>query len=125
MKSFSMNINNQTKLLQERIGAGEIQNAKLKTEISNIYNTTKSETGNKNFHGLSLIKKQNDRLRSTVLDLQCQSLSEHLVFMGIPELKDENTESSIKTFIKSELKIPREIDLHTELVKNPKEKQGR
>jgi hypothetical protein len=48
-----MNINNQTKLLQERIGAGEIQNAKLKTEISNIYNTTKSETGNKNFHGLA------------------------------------------------------------------------
>ena len=44
MKSFSMNIDNQTKLLQERIGTVEIQNAKPKTEISNISNTTQSET---------------------------------------------------------------------------------
>lgn len=109
MKNFSINIDNQTKLLQERIGTVEIQNAKPKTEISNISNTSQSETGDKNFHGLPLIKKHNDHLRSTVLHLQCQSLSEHLVFMGIPELKDENTESSIKSFIKSELKISREI----------------
>ena len=95
VKSFSMTINNQNKLLQERIGVVEIQNAKLKTEISKLSNTTKSETGYKNFHGLSLIKKENDRLKSTVLDLQCQSLSENLVFMGIPEQKDENAESSI------------------------------
>ena len=72
VKSFSMTINNQTKLLQEIIGAVEIQNAKLTMEISNLSNTTKSETGDTNFNGLSLIKKENDRLKSTILDLQCQ-----------------------------------------------------
>jgi hypothetical protein len=106
-----MTINIQTKVLQEIIGAVEIQNAKLKTEISKLSNTTKSETGDKNFNVLSLIKKENDRLKSTVLDLQCQSLSENLVFMGIPGLKNENAERSIKSFIKSELKLPMKLNI--------------
>ena len=64
-----------------------------------------------NNEGLTTLRKENERLKSSVLDLQCQAMGANLVFTGIVENKDENLENTNKNFIKDMLKIEREIEL--------------
>lgn len=54
---------------------------------------------------LSDIREENEDLRSTVIDLQCRSMKNNLVFTGINEFEKENTEEVIRGFIKRELRI--------------------
>ncbi|CAC5394078.1 unnamed protein product [Mytilus coruscus] len=57
------------------------------------------------------VSDNNERLRSSVLDLQCQKLNEHLVFYGIDEQTDEVTDDLVKAFVRTELEIVREIPI--------------
>ncbi|VDI35299.1 Hypothetical predicted protein [Mytilus galloprovincialis] len=59
----------------------------------------------------SVFVSDNERLRSSVLDLQCQKLNENLVFNGIDEQTGEVTDDVVKAFVRTELEIVREIPI--------------
>lgn len=59
------------------------------------------------------IREDNDKLRSTVAELQSQSLQNNLVFYGIYDKPGENTEQLVKSFIFDMLNVNRSIDLST------------
>lgn len=57
---------------------------------------------------MNTIKTENRLLKETLLDLQTRSMSNNLIFNGIPEGNEENPEGTLKAFMENELKIPRE-----------------
>ena len=99
-KSFVAASKTQTKILHERIVNVEAQNTALKTEMAKLCNEPKKQAENFDMNYISAMKKENDRLKSSVFDLQCQNLSDNLVFTGIAETTDESTNDIIKNFIK-------------------------
>ncbi|CAG2236107.1 unnamed protein product [Mytilus edulis] len=102
---------NQNKILHERIASIEKQNVVFKAEISKIAKEKKSKSDNISLDCLNVIKTDNERLRSSVLDLQCQKLNENLVFNGIDEQTGEVTDDVVKAFVRTELEIVREIPI--------------
>lgn len=52
------------------------------------------------------LREENSHIKDTVLDLQARSMRDNLVFSGIPENNEENTEATIKNFILKNLKLP-------------------
>ena len=74
------------------------------------------QTANKELHSsvqiltdqMQKITAENKLLKETVLDLQTRSMRDNLIFSGLPEANNENTESVVKNFMKTQLKIPPE-----------------
>ena len=74
------------------------------------------QTANKELHSsvqslseqMQKISTENKQLKETVLDLQTRSMRDNLIFSGLPETNNENTESVVKNFMKTQLKIPPE-----------------
>ena len=53
-------------------------------------------------------------MKKTILDLQCRSTKDNLIFFGLPEAKlghIENCQDTISKFMKNELKIIKDIHL--------------
>ena len=65
---------------------------------------------------LDKINKENKTLRETLLDVQCRSMRDNLIFTGIPEKTEEDPEKTVKNFMCEHLKIPEntvnEISFH-------------
>ncbi|KAK3106878.1 hypothetical protein FSP39_001866 [Pinctada imbricata] len=51
------------------------------------------------------IECSRDEIREDILDLQCRSMRDNLLFYGIPEKDDEDAEDTIVTFISGRMKI--------------------
>ena len=94
----------QNKLLQERINAVEKQNTAMKLEMNRLNVEVGSRVRITNNEGLTTLRKENERLKSSVLDLQCQPMGANLVFTGIVEKKDENLENTNNFFYKRHVK---------------------
>ncbi|CAG2253852.1 unnamed protein product [Mytilus edulis] len=60
---------------------------------------------------LSGAREEHEELRNKVIDLQCRSMKNNLVFTGIQESEHENTEQVVKDFIRKELHISDWIEL--------------
>jgi co-chaperonin GroES (HSP10) len=110
-KKMTLTNSTQNKLLQERINAVEKQNTAMKLDMNRLNVKVGSRVRITNNEGLTTLRKENERLKSSVLDLQCQAMGANLVFTGIVEKKDENLENTNKNFIKDMLKIECEIEL--------------
>ena len=54
---------------------------------------------------LDKINKENKTLRETLLDVQCRSMRDNLIFTGIPEKTEEDPEKTVKNFMCEHLKI--------------------
>lgn len=52
------------------------------------------------------LTSENIKMKETILDLQCRSMRDNLIFSGIPETTQEKTEETVKEFIHSTLKLP-------------------
>ncbi|CAG2211114.1 unnamed protein product [Mytilus edulis] len=57
------------------------------------------------------VKEENDELKDTIIDLQCRSMKNNLIFTGLREPENENTENLIRGFIKDELHIYHKLEL--------------
>lgn len=55
-------------------------------------------------------KAELQNLRSTVVDLQCRSMKNNLIFTGLWEVRNENTEELLRTFLYQELGIEYRIE---------------
>ncbi len=67
----------QNKLLQERINTLEKQNTAMKLEMNRLNVEVGSRVGNTNNEGLTTLRKENECLKYSVLDLQCQTMCEN------------------------------------------------
>lgn len=58
----------------------------------------------------SCAQEDRDELRDAIEDLQCRSMKNNLVFTGLREQRDENTEDKLRDFIRNELHIEQRIE---------------
>lgn len=49
---------------------------------------------------------ENKKIKETVIDLQARGMRDNLVFSGIPEAAGEDSETTVKSLIKTHLKLP-------------------
>ena len=57
---------------------------------------------------VSHLSKEKSQLEDRLTDIECRSMRENLLFHGIAEKDNENCESIIKDFCKTELDLPRD-----------------
>lgn len=81
---------------QSQIASLQKENNEMHTKISDLTTTINS------------IKTENKLLKESILDIQCRSMRDNLVFSGLPEQTQDNPEQAIKDFMHSTLKIPKE-----------------
>ena len=62
------------------------------------------------FDEIQFLKDDLCDLRERHIDLQCKTMRDNLIFNGIIEEDEENTEETIKDFIKKEMEIIQTIE---------------
>ena len=91
--------------------------------ISNLYDGIKEKCDDNSLR-ITSIDSEIDKLKTiskeevpladmkeAILDLQCRSMKNNLVFHGIPEMVSENTEETLRKFFKDQLKIDKFIEI--------------
>ncbi|VDI47084.1 Hypothetical predicted protein [Mytilus galloprovincialis] len=81
----------------------KIQN--LSSKFNQLENSTKSEIGK-----LRVENEKVQKLESNILDLQCRSMKNNLIFSGLAYNKDENCQAKLRNFIYEELQIEHHIE---------------
>lgn len=61
---------------------------------------------------IQAVKSDMQNLTERHLDLQSRSMRDNLIFTGIDDQEEENTETVLKDFIKNTLRIEHEISFH-------------
>lgn len=51
---------------------------------------------------------ENNSIKATLLDLQCRSMRDNLIFSGIPEQNPDDPEGALKEFMETSLKLPKQ-----------------
>lgn len=82
---------------QSQIESLQKENNVMHTKLSELTTT------------INHLQNENKVLKESILDLQCRSMRDNLVFSGIPEQTEDNPEHAIKDFMHSTLKLPKEI----------------
>lgn len=81
---------------QSQIESLQKENNEMHTKVLNLTTTIDS------------LKTENKLLKESILDIQCRSMRDNLVFSGIPEQTQDNPEQAIKDFMLSALKLSKE-----------------
>lgn len=67
-------------------------------ELTNTVNTLSAQ--------ITTLTNENKEMKGAILDLQCRSMRDNLIFSGIPEQPTDDPEQAIKDFMQSALKLP-------------------
>ncbi|KAL0165966.1 hypothetical protein M9458_037810, partial [Cirrhinus mrigala] len=89
------------KSLRESLEFSQQQVETLAAENASLRDSVKSLTEN-----VTHLSEENKKIKETVIDLQARSMRDNLVFSGIPESAEEDAEATVKSFIKTYLKLP-------------------
>ncbi len=89
------------KSLRESLEFSQQQVKTLTAENASLRDSVKSLTKN-----VTHLSEENKKIKETVIDLQARSMRDNLVFSGITESAEEDPEATVKTFIKTYLKLP-------------------
>ncbi|CAG2227463.1 unnamed protein product [Mytilus edulis] len=81
------------------------------TQVKNDLNDQAIELKREIKSTLSGIREENEDLKETVLDLKCRSMKNNLVFTGLHEIQEEDTEDVIRKFVLNELRITHRVEL--------------
>ncbi|XP_055363122.1 uncharacterized protein LOC129603849 [Betta splendens] len=90
--------------LRDSLEFSQQQVISLATENEALKGTVQSLT-----EDVAQLAAENKKIKEGIIDLQARSMRDNLVFSGIPEQAEENTETTIKNFIKQQMKIPAEV----------------
>ena len=82
---------------QQQIDTLSSENKTLKDSVSTLSSQ------------LTVVTSECKTMKETILDLQTRSMRDNLVFSGIPETPTENSETVIKDFITTQLKLSPDI----------------
>ncbi|CAC5414969.1 unnamed protein product [Mytilus coruscus] len=83
----------------------------LKTEVNKIFKSLRTNSnevknvGHEFRSSLSDMKKENDKLKESILDVQMKSMSNNVIFYNIPETEVENCPDVILNFCKVTMKL--------------------
>lgn len=77
----------------------------LSSKFIQLENATKFEIGK-----LRVENEKIEKLKSNILDLQCRSMKNNLIFSGLAYNKNENCEAKLRNFIYEELQIEHHIE---------------
>ncbi|CAC5358656.1 unnamed protein product [Mytilus coruscus] len=83
----------------------------IKAELNKISSQFKTNNSSVNTvdkklsESLDVMKRENDRLRNELLEVQMKAMSNNLIFYNIPEVNDENCRNTIGKFCEEKLKI--------------------
>ncbi|XP_019220045.1 uncharacterized protein LOC109204166 [Oreochromis niloticus] len=89
------------KSLKESLEFSQQQVEMLAAENATLRESVKSLTDN-----VTQLNIENKKIKESVIDLQARSMRDNLVFSGIPESAREDAEATVKSFIKTHLKLP-------------------
>ncbi|KAL4007045.1 ATP-binding cassette, subfamily C (CFTR/MRP), member 12 [Sarotherodon galilaeus] len=89
------------KSLRESLEFSQQQVETLVAENATLRESVKSLTDN-----VTQLNIENKKIKESVIDLQARSMRDNLVFSGIPESAGEDAEATVKSFIKTHLKLP-------------------
>ncbi|KAL4008902.1 hypothetical protein ACER0C_002754 [Sarotherodon galilaeus] len=89
------------KCLRESLEFSQQQVETLAAENATLRESVKCLTEN-----VTQLNRENKKIKETVIDLQACSMRDNLVFSGIPEAAGEDAETTVKSFIKTHLKLP-------------------
>ena len=76
----------------------------VKSSFTSIVNDNKSIRDE-----IESLRKDREELKAAITDLQCRSMKYNLIFSGLVENNNENTEGVVRDFIYNELQIEREM----------------
>ena len=79
----------------------------LTTRVGQVEQTA-TAVGTTTIH--SNVCKAHEELKATVIDMQCRSMKNNLIFRGIHEISDENTEYRLRNFINDMMEIPKYLE---------------
>lgn len=85
----------------------------MRTSISKVANDLEDQSIEQKEEikcAISDIKAENEDLRNELLDLKCRSMKNNLIFNGLREPINENTERLLRQFISTELNIKNRIE---------------
>ena len=97
------------------------QHEEQKSEVKEIRETLSelktnanewSQNNGKIFEEIQFLKDDLYDLRERHIDLQCRTMRDNLIFNGLTETDEENTEEILKDFIKKEMEITQTIEFH-------------
>lgn len=85
---------------------------KCQTEIKQVHQRIDTECVGKTMLETELgqLQQQREELHDAIEDLQCRSMKNNLVFTGLKEHRNENTEEKLREFIQCELGIDKVIE---------------
>lgn len=98
---------------KEKQDANAKEISKNKTSVSKVANDLEdhaAELREEIRSALSDVREENAELKNDILDLKCRSMKNNLIFTGLRESENENTESLLRQFIKTELNIHQRIE---------------
>ncbi|CAC5368243.1 unnamed protein product [Mytilus coruscus] len=81
---------------------------KNKAEIKKVSESLEKVTNRESNQCVCLEEVQN--LKKSVLDLKCRSMKNNLIFSGLCEIREENTEELLRTFLHREIGIDYRIE---------------
>ncbi len=94
-------LHHEFKSLRESLEFSQQKVETLAAENASLRDSVKSLTKN-----VTHLSEENKKIKETVIDLQARSMRDNLVFSGITESAEEDPEVTVKTFIKTYLKLP-------------------
>ncbi|KAL4000837.1 signal-regulatory protein delta [Sarotherodon galilaeus] len=89
------------KSLKESLEFSQQQVQRLPAENAMLWDSVKSLAKN-----VTQLNIENKKIKETVINLQARSMRDNLVFSGIPESSREDPETTVRSFIKTHLKLP-------------------
>ncbi|KAL3993510.1 polymeric immunoglobulin receptor [Sarotherodon galilaeus] len=89
------------KSLRESLEFSQQQVETLAAENATLRESVKCLTEN-----VTQLNRENKKIKETVIDLQARGMRDNFVFSGIPEAVGEDADTTVKSFIKTHLKLP-------------------
>ncbi|XP_025757494.1 uncharacterized protein LOC112843288 [Oreochromis niloticus] len=89
------------KSLRESLEFSQQQVETLAAENATLRESVKCLTDN-----VTQLNRENKKIKETIIDLQARGMRDNLVFSSIPEAAGEDVETTVKSFIKTHLKLP-------------------
>ena len=85
---------------------------KNKNDITHVKSSfTSIVSDNKSIRDeIESLRKDREELKAAITDLQCRSMKYNLIFSGLVENSNENTEGVLRDFVYNELQIDREME---------------
>jgi hypothetical protein len=94
-----VNTEDQYEVLNVKCNKNKSDTKKLFEKVDIVYNS------NYDFWSQCDCQENIHNMRSSILDLQCRSMKNNLIFIGLHDVRDENTEELLRKYVHKEIGV--------------------